>query len=305
MLETGDFAFDSVTGANVQVLERIEAWGYTSYRVFSPSTGIVYKATEEQLNKDGGTNTYDENYLRYVTLLSKIKNETAGGLLSSLASGVIPLPHQLHVLNRAMESNNIRYILADEVGLGKTIEAGMIIVSIAAGQTINRLTNAFKCDTIKLVRVMPNTPALVGEGMAAVSFNDVMQKPENKAEADYIGSLFEALGRAETVPEKLMDTVTGVSGSSPAYIFMLIEAMADAAVLGGMPRNQAYVFAAQSVLGSAKMLLDSGKHPGELKDMVCSPAGTTIEAVKVLENEGFRSAVINAIEACIKKSESM
>ncbi len=185
------------------------------------------------------------------------------------------------------------------------IEAGTIIVSIAAGQTINRLTNAFKCDTIKLVRVMPNTPALVGEGMAAVSFNDVMQKPENKAEADYIVSLFEALGRAETVPEKLMDTVTGVSGSSPAYIFMLIEAMADAAVLGGMPRNQAYVFAAQSVLGSAKMLLDSGKHPGELKDMVCSPAGTTIEAVKVLENEGFRSAVINAIEACIKKSESM
>lgn len=139
MLETGDFAFDSVTGANVQVLERIEAWGYTSYRVFNPSTGIVYKATEEQLNKDGGTNTYDENYLRYVTLLSKIKNETAGGLLSSLASGVIPLPHQLHVLNRAMESNNIRYILADEVGLGKTIEAGMVIKELKARGLVKRV----------------------------------------------------------------------------------------------------------------------------------------------------------------------
>lgn len=139
MLQTGDFAFDKVSGANVQVLERIEAWGYVSYRVFNPSTGTVYKASEEQLNKDGGTNTYDENYLRYVTLLSKIKNETEGGLLSSLASGVIPLPHQLHVLNRAMENNTIRYILADEVGLGKTIEAGMIIKELKARGLIKRI----------------------------------------------------------------------------------------------------------------------------------------------------------------------
>ena len=139
MLQTGDFAFDTVFGANVQVLERIEAWGYVSYRVFNPSTGTVHKASEGQLNKDGGTNTYDENYLRYVTLLSRIKNETAGGLLSSLASGVIPLPHQLHVLNRAMENNTIRYILADEVGLGKTIEAGMIIKELKARGLIKRI----------------------------------------------------------------------------------------------------------------------------------------------------------------------
>ena len=105
MLQVGEFAFDTETGVNVQILERIEAWGYTSYRVFNPSTGTVYKASEKQLNRSGGTNTYDENYLRYVTLLCKIKNETASGLLSSLASGVIPLPHQLHVLNRVMESN--------------------------------------------------------------------------------------------------------------------------------------------------------------------------------------------------------
>lgn len=139
MLNVGDFAFDTANGANVQVLERLEAWGYVSYRVFNPATGNVYKASEEQLNKDGGTNTYDENYLRYVTLLSKIKNETAGGLLSSLASGVIPLPHQLHVLNRAMEHNTIRYILADEVGLGKTIEAGMIIKELKARGLIKRV----------------------------------------------------------------------------------------------------------------------------------------------------------------------
>lgn len=139
MLNTGDFVFDTVTGANVQVLERIEAWDYVSYRVFNPSSGTVYKASEEQLNKDGGTNTYDENYLRYVTLHSKIKNETAGGLLSSLASGVIPLPHQLHVLNRVMEHNTIRYILADEVGLGKTIEAGMVIRELKARGLVKRI----------------------------------------------------------------------------------------------------------------------------------------------------------------------
>lgn len=139
MLDTGDFAFDTVTGANVQVLERIKAWDYVSYRVFNPSSGTVYKASEEQLNKDGGTNTYDENYLRYVTLHAKIKNETAGGLLSSLASGVIPLPHQLHVLNRVMEHNTIRYILADEVGLGKTIEAGMVIRELKARGLVKRI----------------------------------------------------------------------------------------------------------------------------------------------------------------------
>ena len=139
MLKIGDFAFDTSNGANVQVLERIEAWGFTSYRVFNPSTGKVYKVAEEQLKVEGGNNTYDENYLRYVTLLSKIKNETTGGLLSSLASGVIPLPHQLHVLNRAMERNTIRYILADEVGLGKTIEAGMIIKELKARGLIRRI----------------------------------------------------------------------------------------------------------------------------------------------------------------------
>ena len=139
MLNTGDFVFDTIEKANVQVLEKIEAWGYTSYKVFNPATGRVYKANEEQLSSSGSTMQYDENYLRYVTLLSKIKNETAGGFLSSLASGIIPLPHQLHVLNRAMETNNIRYILADEVGLGKTIEAGMIIRELKSRGLVSRI----------------------------------------------------------------------------------------------------------------------------------------------------------------------
>ena len=139
MISVGDFVFDTIEKANVQVLEKIEAWGYTSYKVFNPATGRVYKANEEQLSSSGSTMQYDENYLRYVTLLSKIKNETAGGFLSSLARGIIPLPHQLHVLNRAMETNNIRYILADEVGLGKTIEAGMIIRELKSRGLVSRI----------------------------------------------------------------------------------------------------------------------------------------------------------------------
>lgn len=185
------------------------------------------------------------------------------------------------------------------------IDENKIIVSIAAGQSIKKLSEAFEKTTLKLVRVMPNTPALVGEGMSAISLNDEIQKEENKPLVAEIVNIFESFGKAEIIPEKLMDAVTGVSGSSPAYVFMLIEAMADAAVLAGMPRSQAYTFSAQAVLGSAKMVLEKNMHPGELKDMVCSPGGTTIEAVKVLEDNNFRGAVIDAIDACVKKSKSL
>lgn len=140
MLNIGDYVFDTVSGARVLVLERIEIWGYTSYKVFDSAANTVYKATEEQLkSNDSSAVQYDENYLRYVTLLSKIKNETASGFLSALSSGIIPLPHQIHVLNRVMETNSIRYILADEVGLGKTIEAGMIIKELKSRDLVHRV----------------------------------------------------------------------------------------------------------------------------------------------------------------------
>ena len=185
-------------------------------------------------------------------------------------------------------------------GIKDSVREGQLFISIAPGKTIEWISQQFGQE-IKLVRVMPNTPALVGEGMsgavASASCSD-----EDKALAQ---SILESFGKVEFVAEKLMDTVTAVSGSSPAYVFMLIEAMADAAVLGGMPRPQAYKFAAQAVLGSAKMVLETGKHPGELKDMVCSPAGTTIEAVRILEDKGFRSAIIEAQKACEEKSRSL
>ncbi len=175
-----------------------------------------------------------------------------------------------------------------------------VVVSIVAGQSIEKMEKAF-AKPVKLIRVMPNTPALVGAGMSALCPNGNVQK----AEAENVIKISEALGKAEIVDEKMMDAVTAVSGSAPAYIFMIIEAMADAAVMGGLPRDKAYTFASQAVLGSAEMVLKTGKHPGELKDMVCSPSGTTIEAVKVLEERGLRSAIIEAMQACMDKSKNM
>lgn len=180
------------------------------------------------------------------------------------------------------------------------IKKDVLIISIAAGQTIQNIERLFG-KNIKLVRSMPNTPALVLEGAAGVCFNDRVSDEEKKTAMKF----FSSFGIAHEVSESLIDTVIGVSGSSPAYVFMFIEAMADAAVADGMPRAQAYELAAQTVLGSAKMVLETGKHPGELKDMVCSPGGTTIEAVRVLEKEGFRSAVIEAMKACVKKAKEM
>lgn len=180
------------------------------------------------------------------------------------------------------------------------IREDTLIISIAAGQTIANIEALFE-RPIHLVRVMPNTPALVGESMSALCRNEAVTDEEMAIAL----AIFNSLGEAEVVDEHLMDCVTGISGSSPAYVYMFIEAMADAAVADGMPRSQAYKFAAQSVLGSAKMVLETGRHPGALKDDVCSPGGTTIEAVTVLEEEGFRNAVIKAQRACVRKSFEM
>lgn len=180
------------------------------------------------------------------------------------------------------------------------VKEDVLVISIAAGQTMENIERFFG-KNIKLVRSMPNTPALVLEGASGICFNERITDDDKKKAMD----IFSSFGIAHEVSEAMINVVIGVSGSSPAYVFLFIEAMADAAVADGMPRAQAYELAAQSVLGSAKMVLETGKHPGELKDMVCSPAGTTIEAVRVLEKEGFRSAVIEAMKACVKKAQEM
>ncbi len=171
-----------------------------------------------------------------------------------------------------------------------------LIVTIAPGWTLERLQTQFGGER-KIVRCMPNTPAMVGEGMTAVCPNGRV----SETELHLVTTLLESFGKCAVVPERLMDAVVAVSGSSPAYVYMFIEALADAGVYEGMPRDLSYQFAAQAVLGSAKMVLETGLHPGALKDMVCSPAGTTIESVRVLEERGMRSAVFEAALAASRR----
>lgn len=181
-----------------------------------------------------------------------------------------------------------------------SIGSGQVVVTIAPGKTLSWLAAQFG-KPVKIVRCMPNTPAMVGEGMTAATPNGLVTEEEKTIVLNILNSF----GKTEIIGEHLMDAVVSVSGSSPAYVYMMIEAMADAAVADGMSRPQAYEFAAQAVLGSAKMVLETGKHPGELKDMVCSPGGTTIEAVCVLEQKGFRSSIQEAMKACTAKAKSM
>ncbi len=175
-----------------------------------------------------------------------------------------------------------------------------VIITIAAGKTMEWYETEFG-KKISLIRCMPNTPALVGEACTAYCYADGV----NSEQIATFESMFNAVGKVHEIQEKLMDAVVGVSGSSPAYVYMMIEAMADAAVAAGMMRTQAYEMAAQAVYGSAKMVLETKKHPGELKDMVCSPGGTTIQAVEVLEKKGFRAALMEAMKACIERSKAL
>ena len=184
---------------------------------------------------------------------------------------------------------------AAENGVGNKL-----VVSIAPGISTEEIESYFK-ENVRVIRTMPNTPAMVGEGMTVICCG------KNADESDFEAAVavFDCVGKTALLKEDMMDGVVAISGSSPAYVFMLIEAMADAGVQGGLMRSTAYELASQSVLGSARMVLETGKHPGELKDMVCSPGGTTIDAVAVLEKRGFRSAIIEAMKACTDKTRKM
>lgn len=175
------------------------------------------------------------------------------------------------------------------------------VISIAAGWTVEQLADALEGSGATYLRVMPNTPAMVGEGMTAICEDTTFDQDD----FEFAKGIFEAVGRTVVLPEKLFDGVIAISGSSPAYVFMMIEAMADAGVKEGLPRAVAYEMAAQSLLGSALMVLQSENHPAALKDAVCSPAGTTIEAVEELERKGFRAAIMDAMKVCAEKSRSM
>ena len=181
------------------------------------------------------------------------------------------------------------------------VKKEQIIISLAPNVTIDELKDRFEKD-IRVLRVMPNTPAMVLEGMTAGCYSN---HEFLDGEKEILKQFFESFGEFELVEEKLISAVICASGSSPAYVYMFIEALADSAVRYGLPRDKAYKFAAQAVKGSAQMVLETGEHPGKLKDNVCSPAGTTIVAVEALEQCGFRNALFQASKACYRKAEKL
>lgn len=185
--------------------------------------------------------------------------------------------------------------------ISRFYKPGQILVSIAAGISIGYIEKLMQKDNLKIVRVMPNTPAMVNEGMSALCRNQFI----TDAEFEPIVELFRSIGKAEIVEETMIDTVIGVSGSSPAYTYMYIEALIDAAVANSMDRKQATIFAGQAVLGAAKMVLETGVDPVTLRENVCSPGGTTIEAVEALQNNGFHDSVVEAFNAAVNKSKVM
>jgi pyrroline-5-carboxylate reductase len=196
------------------------------------------------------------------------------------------------------------YQIGDVLREIETELTGKILVSMAAGVTLAALREF--CGAAKplaLIRIMPNTPARVGEGITALAVE--RDSAETLAAAELVSALLAKTGRVERVPENLMGCVGAVSGCGPAYGFVFIEALADAAVALGMPRSQAYIYAAQTLKGAASLALESGEHPAALKDAVCSPGGSTIEALRVLEERGFRAAIINAARAAAQKTAGM
>ena len=191
-------------------------------------------------------------------------------------------------------------VIGELKGLGADAWQKKLLISLAPGKTMEWFEKSFGFP-VPMIRCMPNTPALVGEGCTGMCVSDRISEEA----AEEVKQITDSFGRTVMVPERLMDVVSAVSGSSPAFVFLFIEALADGAVAEGMPRSQACELAAQAVLGSARMVLETGMHPGQLKDMVCSPGGTTIQGVRTLEEKGFRAAAMDAVLACVEKSRKL
>src|SRR5262245_42118747 len=203
---------------------------------------------------------------------------------------------QSNVIFLAVKPQNVRAVFAE---VGGQLSTEKLVISIAAGVTLARLYEGLK--TNRVVRVMPNTPALVGKGASAYSLGSAA----TAADGQLVGQLLGAVGQSFQVDEKLLDAVTGLSGSGPAFVYVMIEALSDGGVRMGLPRDVATALAAQTVRGAAEMVLTIGEHPAVLKDKVASPGGTTIAGLQALEDRGLRAALIAAVEAATRRSTEL
>lgn len=243
------------------------------------------------------SNTIDkEKIIIYDVREEVIKNRLQEFNVKAVSSST-ELAKQVKFIIIAVKPQNIDSVLEE---IGPQLSEEQILISIAAGVTLDYIKK-FISKNIGLVRVMPNTPALVGEGASAIAYNKNVSENDLK----YVKKVFNSVGKVVELEEKHIDAVTGLSGSGPAYVFIIIEALADGGVKMGLPRNIALKLAAQTVLGAAKMLIETGMHPGELKDMVASPGGTTITALHEIEKGKLRATLISAVEAATLKSKSL
>ena len=224
--------------------------------------------------------------------------EVADRYSVTLLSNELAIVEECDIIFLAVKPN-VYFDVIDKIK--DSVNSSKIIVAMAPGITMENILDEIDNRNSKIIRTMPNLPLMVQEGCIAYAFNENIEEEEKK----FFKNLFERIGVAIETKEELFDAVIGASGSSPAFMFMFIEALADAAVYEGLPRSDAYKLVGQTLVGCGKLFLESGKHPGELKDSVCSPGGTTIVGVRYLEEAGFRGAVIKAVTETIKKSKEM
>jgi len=213
------------------------------------------------------------------------------------SAGSVEAASQCGVIILAVKPNVIPAVL-DEIS--DYITSEQMVVSIAAGVKLQQIESKLRAG-VPVVRAMPNTPCMVRAGAIAISRG----KNASDVNMERAGSIFSAVGKVIEVPERLMDAVTGLSGSGPAYVYVFIESLADAGVNAGLTREQAVFLAAQTVFGAAKMVIDTGKHTAQLRDTVASPGGTTIAGIAALERAAFRAAVLDAVEASVERSRGM
>ena len=228
----------------------------------------------------------------------KSRKDFAAATGATVTADLAPVAAACDVLLLCTKPHDISKALADAVKMA----AGQprLVISIAAGVTLAALESA-AAENFRIVRAMPNTPALVGQGAAGYCLGTRATAEDSKTAQSLLG----AVGIAIEVPERLMDAVTGLSGSGPAYVYLIIEALADGGVRAGIPRADAVRLAAQTVLGAATMVLETGEHPAVLKDMVTSPGGTTISGLATLESHGVRSAFIEAVGTSTQRATEL
>jgi pyrroline-5-carboxylate reductase len=214
-----------------------------------------------------------------------------------VATSIKELAERSDWLFIAVKPHAVGKVLADA---SPCVKQGALVISMAAGVTIDAIKAHFAAPPA-VARIMPNLPISVGLGMTAICHDESVRKDD----VDALLALFATVGRARIVEEHLFDTVTALSGSGPGFAVLFIESMADGAVLNGMDRVQAYEFAAQTVMGAAKIILESARHPGELKDIVASPAGTTMAGIHSLERKAFRAIVMDAVDAAARRSREL